>query len=79
MRDLAEVVKYLAQSVVDHPESVVVKTKRGPETTYYIHVHDGEEGRIIGKNGRVIQAIRTIARGLNTNRNRVQVDLSSKK
>jgi uncharacterized protein len=41
-----------------------------------IHVANGEEGRVIGKGGRVIQAIRTIARAAAGPRERVQVDLA---
>ncbi len=57
-----DLIEYLAKKVVDQPESVRVEQTGEREVTYMIHVAPGEEGRIIGRNGRVIQAIRTVAR-----------------
>jgi hypothetical protein len=74
VRDLVE---YLARKVVDDPSSVRVEALGDRETTYLIHVAEGEEGRIIGRGGRVIQAIRTIARAAAGPRERVQVDVAS--
>jgi uncharacterized protein len=73
VRDLVE---YLAQKVVDDPSAVRVEAVGEREVTYLIHVANGEEGRVIGKGGRVIQAIRTIARAAAGPRERVQVDLA---
>ncbi len=72
--DPADVALYLAQSVVDQP-SLVRVTKRG--ATLVIHVAPGEEGRVIGRSGRVIQAIRTVVRAVSDPRERLTVDLDS--
>jgi uncharacterized protein len=74
VRDLVE---YLARKVVDDPGSVRVESLGDREATYLIHVANGEEGRVIGRGGRVIQAIRTIARAAAGPRERVQVDVAS--
>jgi len=79
MRDLTELVRYIAASMVDDPSQVRVSVRRGPETTYLIHVAPGEEGRVIGRQGRIIQAIRTVARGVAEPRSRVQVDVAAPK
>ncbi len=68
-----ELVEYLAQKVVDDPASVRVEDADG---TYLIHVGSGEEGRVIGRGGRVIQAIRTIARAAAGPRERLTVDVA---
>lgn len=65
---------YLAQSVVDQP-SLVRVSRRGQ--TLLIHVAPGEEGRVIGRGGRVIQAIRTVVRVASDPRERLTVDLDS--
>jgi uncharacterized protein len=65
-------IEYLARKVVDNADAVSVEET--PEM-YVIRVADGEEGRVIGRQGRVIQAIRTIARAAAGPRERVQVDV----
>jgi predicted RNA-binding protein YlqC (UPF0109 family) len=57
------VLEYLAKSIVDDPESVVVETQEGRRNlTLRLHVAPGDMGRIIGRRGRVAQAIRTVVR-----------------
>jgi uncharacterized protein len=68
-----ELVEYLASKVVDNAEAVRVETMGD---NYIIHCAAGEEGRVIGRQGRVIQAIRTIARAAAGPRERVQVDVA---
>ncbi|WP_117238491.1 KH domain-containing protein [Thermus sediminis] len=60
MKDLVE---YLARSVVDHAEAVRVLERRGRDgPVYLLEVAPEDKGRIIGKGGRVIEAIRTLVR-----------------
>ncbi len=71
MRDLVE---YLAKSVVDHPEKVKVEEKRSREgVVYYVSVDPSDKGRIIGRQGRVIEAIRTLVRAYARRRTMVEV------
>jgi predicted RNA-binding protein YlqC (UPF0109 family) len=69
MKDL---IKYIAQALVDHPEAVEVSEVEGEQTSEVSEV-EGEQtsvielkvakddvGKIIGKHGRTAQAIRTI-------------------
>jgi predicted RNA-binding protein YlqC (UPF0109 family) len=56
-------VEYLAKSVVDQPERVRVqerRTREGP--LYVVEVAPEDKGRLIGKQGRVIESIRTLVR-----------------
>ena len=60
MKDLVE---YIAKSIVNVPDDVVVteeETERG--LTLKLQVNDEDKGRIIGKQGRVAEAIRTLIR-----------------
>jgi uncharacterized protein len=58
---MKELIEYLAQSLVHRPEEVVVHVVPGERTTVYeLSVGDGELGMVIGKQGRTIDAIRTI-------------------
>ena len=62
MRDLIE---YIAKSLVDAPDDVVVTEEVSEEeegTTLKLQVADGDKGRIIAKQGRIAQAMRTLIR-----------------
>jgi uncharacterized protein len=62
MKDLIE---HIAKSLVDIPEEVVVGEVVGEATYIYeIRVADGDLGKIIGKHGQTIRAIRTIMSGV---------------
>jgi predicted RNA-binding protein YlqC (UPF0109 family) len=55
--------EYIARSLVDHPEEVAVdEFRRGDRVTLELHVAKDDMGRVIGKSGRVANAIRTLLR-----------------
>ncbi|MDY6952005.1 MAG: KH domain-containing protein [Thermodesulfobacteriota bacterium] len=58
MKDL---VKYIAQALVDRPEAVEVSEVEGEQTSVIeLKVAKDDLGKIIGKQGRTARAIRTI-------------------
>ena len=60
MKDLVE---YIAKSLVNAPDDVVVTEEEGEEgIVLKLQVADEDKGRIIGKQGRIAQAIRTLIR-----------------
>lgn len=60
MKNLLE---FLLIHLCHHPEDVSVEEVAGErETQYILHVHAEDMGRVIGKNGSIIQAIRSIAK-----------------
>ena len=57
------VLTYLAKSIVEEPDAVVVEAEEGRNSiTLRLHVAPGDMGRVIGRRGRVAQAIRTVVR-----------------
>lgn len=52
-----ELIEYIAKSLVDDPASVVVEEK---DTVLTLKVSDGDIGKVIGKQGRIAHAIRTL-------------------
>ena len=57
------VLEYLARSIVDEPEAVVIEVEEGRgSVTLRLHVAPDDMGKVIGKRGRVAQAIRTVVR-----------------
>ena len=58
MKDL---VLYIAKALVDNPDKVSVSEVTGERSTVIeLKVADGDRGKVIGKEGRIIKSIRTI-------------------
>ena len=57
------VIELVARQLVDDPDGVFVDTtERSDNVAILIHTSPGDLGRIIGKRGRVIQALRQVGR-----------------
>jgi len=57
------VVEYIARQIVDEPDAVVVEADEGRgRIDLRLHVAPDDMGKIIGKRGRVAQAIRSVVR-----------------
>lgn len=58
------VLTFLVKQVVEDPEAVAVSTSEGRRGNLQLDVRvgDGDMGRVIGKRGRIAQAIRTVVR-----------------
>lgn len=77
MKDLVYVI---AKSLVDHPDQVVV-TEREDEKSLVIELSVAPEdmGKVIGKQGRIAKAIRTVVKAAATkDDNKVVVDIVQK-
>ncbi len=60
-------VELVTRSLVDHPEIVEVRQIDDPHATLLeLHVAPDDVGKVIGRGGRVIKAIRTLARAAAT-------------
>ena len=58
---MKELINYLAQGLVDHPEQVSVTEIEGNQTTVLeLKVAKEDMGKVIGKQGRTARAMRTI-------------------
>ncbi len=60
---MKELVEYIAKSIVNEPDAVVVTEETDEEgTRLKLQVADEDKGRIIGKQGRIAGAMRTLLR-----------------
>lgn len=62
---MKQLIEYIVSNIVNHPESVSVTeeaTDSKDTTKYLIQVDPEDVGRVIGKQGKVIKAIRQIVR-----------------
>ncbi len=74
---MKELVEVIAKALVDNPDEVVVTEKmNGKDLTIELHVAPSDMGKVIGKQGRIAKAIRTVvkAAALEDNK-RVDVDI----
>jgi len=76
MRDLITVI---AKALVDHPEDVVVsEAQEKDEVVYRLSVHPSDMGKVIGKQGRIAKALRTVVTSAAVKHNkRVSVEIVS--
>lgn len=74
MKELVEVV---AKALVDNPDEVVVNEKvEGKNITIELHVAASDMGKVIGKQGRIAKAIRTVVKAASSKDNtRVDVEI----
>lgn len=58
-----DVLDYVARSIVDHPDAVEIDAEPGRRgVNLRLHVAPDDMGKVIGRRGRVAQAIRTVVR-----------------
>jgi len=61
VEELQSLVLYLATTLVGSDEGITVDAEqRGPTVQLHLHVPETELGRVIGKEGRIARAMRTL-------------------
>lgn len=77
MKDLIE---YIVKALVDKPGEVEIKETLGDTVTILeIRVADDDAGKVIGKEGRIANALRTIAKAAGAkDKKRVSVEILTK-
>ena len=74
-RDMKEFVEYIVKNLVDHPEKVRINEIGGTHTLIIeLSVEKSDIGKIIGKKGKTINAIRTLLMSV-ASRNGIRVNL----
>lgn len=64
MKDLLE---YLAKAIVDHPDDVQIEVIEGERSVILqLRVNPEDIGKVIGKQGRIAQALRTLVKAAAT-------------
>ncbi len=58
---MKELIEFIAKTLVDRPEEVrITEKKKERLTVLELHVAPGDMGKVIGKQGRIAKAIRTV-------------------
>ena len=67
----ADLVAYLARQLVDDPDAVSVEElERDGDLVVRLHVAEEDRGKVIGRRGRMAQALRTVVRAAGAHSNR---------
>lgn len=74
---MKELVEIIAKALVDNPDEVVVTEKQeGKNITVELHVAPSDMGKVIGKQGRIAKAIRSVVKAASVNENqKVDVEI----
>jgi predicted RNA-binding protein YlqC (UPF0109 family) len=75
---MAELLEYLARQLVDQPDAVRVEQveEDGDTLVLRLHVAQDDLGKVIGRQGRIARALRTVVRaGSARERRRVQLEI----
>ena len=74
---MKELVEIIAKALVEHPDEVLVTQKEeGKHITIELHVAASDMGKVIGKQGRIAKAIRSVVKAASSKENqRVDVEI----
>lgn len=74
---MKELLIFIAKSLVEHPKAVeVTETEREDSVLLELHVHEDDMGKVIGKQGKIAKAIRSVMKAAAGKRNtKVIVDI----
>jgi predicted RNA-binding protein YlqC (UPF0109 family) len=74
---MEDLLAYIAKGLVDHPEDVSVESfEEDGALVFELRVADDDTGKVIGRSGRTVQAIRTVMRACGAKQDRrVLVDV----
>ena len=69
---MKELVEVIAKSLVDNPDEVTVTEKvSGKSITIELHVAPSDMGKVIGKQGRIAKAIRSVVKAASSKDNTI--------
>lgn len=68
---MEELVSFIAKNLVDEPDSVKVETREEGDTVVIsLSVAPGDMGKVIGRQGRIAKAIRTVVKAASVRENK---------
>ncbi|MFB1049596.1 KH domain-containing protein [Paraliobacillus sp. JSM ZJ581] len=70
-------IKSIVEPLVDNPSEISVEVKEeSNKMIYHLTIHSEDVGKVIGKNGRIAKAIRTVVYAANTDsKKRIFLDI----
>ncbi|HTY13731.1 MAG TPA: KH domain-containing protein [Candidatus Omnitrophota bacterium] len=77
---MKELIEYIVKSLVEKPEEVVIsESDNGMATVIEVRVANEDAGKVIGREGRIANALRTLAKAAGAkDRKRISVEIITK-
>jgi len=77
---MKELIEYIVKALVDHPDQVNISETQGEIVTVIeVRVADEDTGRVIGREGRIVNALRTVAKAAGAkDKKKVTVEIISR-
>lgn len=74
---MKQIIEVIAKALVDHPDKVSInEVQKERLTVYELSVHADDMGKVIGKQGRVAKALRTVVTAAAVKENkRIAIDI----
>ena len=67
---MKKLVEVIAKSLVEHPEAVIIDERQEDgQTVLSLHVAEDDMGKVIGRQGRIAKALRTVVKAAATREN----------
>ncbi|MBD3272562.1 MAG: KH domain-containing protein [Elusimicrobia bacterium] len=68
---MKQLIEFMVGQFIDEPASFeITEETNNSRTIYYVAVHEKDRGKIIGRKGRIIKAIRTVVNAAASKKNR---------
>ena len=62
---MKELLTYIVQNLVEHPDEISVTEREADgETVFEVRVADGDMGKVIGRQGRIVKEIRILMKAV---------------
>lgn len=75
---MQEIIEFIVKSIVDNKDEVIVEAKKEDRFTLYtVRVASSDLGAVIGKNGKIAEAIRTVVKSASS-RERMRIKFEGK-
>jgi predicted RNA-binding protein YlqC (UPF0109 family) len=75
---MQELIEFIVKSIVDNKDEVAVEAKKEDRFTLYtVRVANNDLGSVIGKNGKIAEAIRAVAKSASS-RERMRIKFEGK-
>jgi uncharacterized protein len=78
MNNMKELIEAIVKALVDYPDEVIVSSEEQEhQVVYRVSVHQEDIGKVIGKQGKIAKAIRTVVYAASANSSqRVQLEIN---
>lgn len=75
---MQELIEFIVKSIVSNKDAVSIEKVEEPKVTLYnVSVAQSDIGQVIGKGGKIAEAIRTVAKASNTHQ-RIRIKFDAK-